>query len=406
MELLVLENTVGLDLPNDIDIVDASDIRPCTGCAGCWVVTPGQCLIKDKAQGYAKALTKYNTITIISQLTNGGFSYQIKRFLDRNVGYLGTFMNIVDNDVRHGKRYDHEFKLNVVFYGQASEKEKDTARSLVDAVCKNYFVKDSEVEFVASFKNAYTLVSGKKVDEDLLSPTDILIPEHQLKDTPKNSIAIINASPRGKRGASEFYANKLIEICKKISNQDFNIDKFYWNGNKPISSDQIMKFTMYDSIILCFGIYVDSMPSHVTENLQRIEYYLYEYMRNHTLGQLGKNIKNTKIYVVSNNGLLHGNQSKHAIESLEYFANKVGFMWGCGIGIGAGPLYTNPHMDMFAVDEARHVYAALVEFCSDILTPNKDGSMKNIYTDGHMPLDEYLLLLNSIWEKGLKKHQK
>ena len=167
-----------------------------------------------------------------------------------------------------------------------------------------------------------------------------------------------------------------------------------------------MKFTMYDSIILCFGLYVDGMPSHIIENLQRIDYYLYEYMRNHTLGEIGKNIKNTRLYVVSNSGLLHGNQSKHAIESLEYFSNKVGFKWGQGIGIGAGPLYTNPHMDMFAIDEARHVYAALVEFCNNILSPDDNKQIKNLYTMGHMDVDDYMNLLNSIWEKGLKKHQK
>ena len=406
MELLVLENTVGLKLPDDIDIIDTSNMKPCTGCAGCWIVSPGQCVTKDKAQNYAKNLIKYDTITIISRLSYGGFSYKIKRFLDRCVGYLGTYMHIVDNDVRHTKRYEHTFKLNVIFYGQASEDEKETARSLVDAVCKNYYVSNSNVEFVASFKNAYTLVTGKRVDEDLLASTDITIPKHQLEEKPKNSIAIINASPKGKRAASEFYSNKLIEICEKISCQEFNIDKFYWSSARPINSDEIMKFTMYDSIILCFGLYVDGMPSHIIENLQRIDYYLYEYMRNHTLGEIGKNIKNTRLYVVSNSGLLHGNQSKHAIESLEYFSNKVGFKWGQGIGIGAGPLYTNPHMDMFAIDEARHVYAALVEFCNNILSPDDNKQIKNLYTMGHMDVDDYMNLLNSIWEKGLKKHQK
>src|SRR3712207_6324375 len=122
-----------------------------------------------------------------------------------------------------------------------------------------------------------------------------------------------------------------------------------------------MQFTMYDSIILCFGIYVDGIPSHIIENLQRIESYLYQYMKVHTLGELKNSIKNTRIYVVSNCGLLHGNHSRHALASMEFFSKKLGFTWGQGISIGSGPLYTNPHMDMFAVDDARHVYAGLVE---------------------------------------------
>lgn len=29
-----------------------SPIRPCTGCFGCWVRTPGQCVIRDALWGY------------------------------------------------------------------------------------------------------------------------------------------------------------------------------------------------------------------------------------------------------------------------------------------------------------------------------------------------------------------
>src|SRR3712207_8352586 len=52
------------------------------------------------------------------------------RSLDRCVGYLGTFMDVIDNDVRHTRRYDHTFRLNVIFYGQATDDEKNTATSL------------------------------------------------------------------------------------------------------------------------------------------------------------------------------------------------------------------------------------------------------------------------------------
>ena len=56
MELLVLENTVGLKLPDDIDIIDTSNMKPCTGCAGCWIVSPGQCVQRIRRKIMQKTL--------------------------------------------------------------------------------------------------------------------------------------------------------------------------------------------------------------------------------------------------------------------------------------------------------------------------------------------------------------
>lgn len=404
MELIILENAQDLSFSNNADIIDCKDIKPCVGCAGCWVKTPGTCVIQDKAQHYAKQIIKYDTITIVSKLCFGGVSYPIKRIIDRCIGYLDTFMIESDNDIRHGKRYEHTFHLNIIFYGNATNAEKESAIELVKAFCKNYYIESYNVEFVSSFATAYILLGGNKNQAMYKNYDDIVIPKHIDTEKHKNSITVINASPRTKKAASEYYSNKLIEICNELSGNEINIDKFYWSASKPVSSDDIMKFTQYDSIIICVGVYVDTVPSHVLQNLQRIDEYLYQYLKNHTYGPLRDNIRNTKIYVVSNNGLIHGNQSAHTIECIKNFALKNKFKWVNGIGIGGGPLYANPKNEIIEKPEAKHIYDKFMEFCSSIVFFDDQKKYTPIYTNAHIPLQTYMLSINTLWKNALEKN--
>ncbi len=405
MNLIIMENANNVTFSDGVTFIDSSDISPCNGCAGCWVKTPGYCVIDDKASKYASKLVNYDTVTFISKLCYGGVSYRIKRIIDRAVGYLGTFMTEVEGDVRHEKRYEHNFHLNAIFYGNGSDEEKAEACSLIADMCKNYYITSHTIEFVSKFETAFVLLGGKKLFPEATLIDQLDIPKHKNTEKPKNSIAIINASPRGKKSASEYYPNKIVEYCTELSSSDVHIDKFYWTGTKkPLNGSQIMQFTMYDSIIFCFGVYVDSPPSHLIENLQRIEEYLYQYMKSHTYGPLGKNIKDTKIYAVSNNGLIHGSNSKHSISTIKYFAQKNGFTWVQGIGIGAGPLYSNPNMDVLSSHNSIEVHNALLTLCNNILHYNPQNNYHSIFTDGYLPLEEYKNLLNSLWKKALEKN--
>lgn len=405
MELILLENAEGLNFKNsNTVVVDCKDIKPCIGCAGCWVKIPGTCVLPDRVQHYAENITKFDTITIISKLCFGGFSYPIKRVIDRCIGYLDTFMVKSGNDMRHGKRYDHSFHLNVIFYGNTSIGEKEDATELVKACCKNYYVDSYNIEFVNSFATAYILLGGEKNDAMYMNHDDIIIPKHVDLKKKEKSIAVINASPRKKKAASEYYSNKLIEICNRLSNNEMKIDKYYWDSTKPLSGYEIMKFTEYESIVFCLGVYIDTLPSHVIQNLQRIDEYLYQYLKNHTYGPLADNIRNTRIYVLSNNGLAHGNQSIHTIQCFKNFSLKNKFNWVNGMGIGGGPVYANPKTDYLLNSDSKEVYDAFTKFCDSIVNYDQNERYSPIFTNCHIPIDDYINSINTLWKKALTRN--
>lgn len=115
-------------------ISDDGTIRPCIGCFGCWVKTPGQCILSDSYSHMGEYLAMSDEVILISRCTYGGFSPFVKNVLDRSISYIHPYFEIRNGEMHHKHRYDHRFDLKVWFYGDdTTEAEKETAKKLVKA---------------------------------------------------------------------------------------------------------------------------------------------------------------------------------------------------------------------------------------------------------------------------------
>lgn len=133
-----------------------SPIKHCIGCFGCWVKTPGECVIKDDYSRTGCFLGKCDELIMISECLYGGFSEFVKRVQDRCISYVRPDFAIVDNEMRHRQRYFNKIRITALFYGEdITEEEKLTAKKIVSANAKNFYAK---VEKVLFFRNAAELV--------------------------------------------------------------------------------------------------------------------------------------------------------------------------------------------------------------------------------------------------------
>lgn len=59
------------------NLLNLSDIEiaPCLGCFGCWVKTPGVCVIDDAGRDIARTYMCSDMVIFISPITFGGYSY-------------------------------------------------------------------------------------------------------------------------------------------------------------------------------------------------------------------------------------------------------------------------------------------------------------------------------------------
>ena len=139
-------------LKEETKIIDNSGkIKKCMGCFGCWLKTPGRCVIPDEYQRMGELAAKAEELTIISKCSFGSYSSFVKNVLDRSISYVLPFFEIREGEMHPRKRYDNQFLMRVIFYGSdITEEEKETAKELVKANAVNLHGKVKEVLFVES----------------------------------------------------------------------------------------------------------------------------------------------------------------------------------------------------------------------------------------------------------------
>ena len=95
-------------------ISDDGTIHHCTGCFGCWIKTPGACVIRDDYVDMGEYLSKCNEVVIISKCCYGGFSPFVKNVLDRSIPHIHPYFVIRNGEMHHRRRYSNRISLRVL----------------------------------------------------------------------------------------------------------------------------------------------------------------------------------------------------------------------------------------------------------------------------------------------------
>ena len=136
-------------IAEDAVLVDANQKNQyCIGCFGCWLKTPGTCVLKDEFQHMGERISQVEELLVISKATFGSYSSVVKNVFDRSISYVLPFFDIRNGEMHHGERYFNDLKISAIFYGDMTEAEKDTARKLVKANAVNLNATPGEVTFV------------------------------------------------------------------------------------------------------------------------------------------------------------------------------------------------------------------------------------------------------------------
>lgn len=92
-------------------VLEDKNIAYCTGCFGCWVQTPGECVIKDYEENIVREMVHNDLIIYITPIVFGGYSSILKKALDRQIGRVLPYFTKVDGEVHHSKRYEKQQSL-------------------------------------------------------------------------------------------------------------------------------------------------------------------------------------------------------------------------------------------------------------------------------------------------------
>jgi multimeric flavodoxin WrbA len=89
-------------------------ISQCRGCFGCWVKTPGRCVIRDGAEEVVRAYVAADVAVIASPVVMGFTTALSRRATERLLPILHPYVELVDGELHHRARYPRRPALALV----------------------------------------------------------------------------------------------------------------------------------------------------------------------------------------------------------------------------------------------------------------------------------------------------
>jgi hypothetical protein len=111
------------------------EIRHCLGCFGCWIKTPGECIIDDAGRDVARAMIQSDLVVYLAPVTFGGYSSELKKALDRSICLVSPFFTKIQGEVHHRPRYERYPRL--LGLGVLAEPDAESQRLFSQLVARN-----------------------------------------------------------------------------------------------------------------------------------------------------------------------------------------------------------------------------------------------------------------------------
>jgi hypothetical protein len=82
------------------------NIAYCTGCWGCWVKTPGECVARDDSVDVCRAAIQADLVLHASPVTMGFYSALLKKTTDKMIPLVHPYIVVDQGEAHHLARYD------------------------------------------------------------------------------------------------------------------------------------------------------------------------------------------------------------------------------------------------------------------------------------------------------------
>ena len=196
-------------------------------------------------------------------------------------------------------------------------------------------------------------------------------------------IALINGSPKIKESASAF----LLEKLKGCFSEEAEFVEIGLHKSL-VPEDAIKDLNDSDAWVFAFPLYFDGVPGHLMSCLVQLEK---EALANH----------NVHVYGIVNCGFYEGIQTEFALQILQNWCTKAGYLWDGGIGVGGGgSLSMMPKMEpgkgpSAPVDNALSAMAAKIR---------QQDSLENAYVSVAFPRFLYRMCAQLGWRQLIKSN--
>jgi multimeric flavodoxin WrbA len=121
-------------------------IKYCVGCWSCWVKTPGECVFDDDAREICRQYIHSDFVLMFSPVIMGFSSALLKKMQDRLIPLIHPYVEIVQGENHHIKRYESYPKLGILLVKSKDTDEEDI-RILTDIYKRFALSLKTELQF-------------------------------------------------------------------------------------------------------------------------------------------------------------------------------------------------------------------------------------------------------------------
>ena len=107
------------------------EIQYCTGCFGCWVKTPGECVVADESRDVRRAAIHADLVLWASPVIMGFYSALLKKAADKYIPLLHPYIVVDQGEAHHLARYDR-YPLAGLLLGKGPDTDDEDIAVIAD----------------------------------------------------------------------------------------------------------------------------------------------------------------------------------------------------------------------------------------------------------------------------------
>lgn len=375
-------------------ISDNQTIKPCIGCFGCWVKSPGECVIKDGYDQMGALIHHADEVVVISRYTYGGLSSFVKNVFDRSIAWVSPYFEVYEGEMHHKKRYPEEKPMSFIFRGYGLTKEdQDKARGYLEAACRNFHATIKSVMFeefeteAREVGNVTEQEGGSHATQEISETkarTDVGHLAQEVSETMEaGRLVTLNCSLRADNANSKKFMKRVLALLDG-EREIINLSSYLAHPEKLVEL-----LLSAEKIVLGMPLYVDGVPSAPLRIMEMLE-------------RSGK-AAGKKIYVIANMGLYESKQIKHLLSIVKTWSEACGSQYCGGLAIGAGEML-KMMMRSERIDKgpSKNMAEGTKKIAAAI---NAGQAIEDIYADPFkFSRGTYIFCANASWPLDAKKN--
>ncbi|MGL4649139.1 MAG: NAD(P)H-dependent oxidoreductase, partial [Caldilineaceae bacterium] len=249
------------------------ELRPCTGCFGCWVKTPGACSVPDDSVQTCKAQISADLVIWASPMIMGFPSALLKQVLDKSIPLVHPYFTVVDGEFHHRARYERYPRIALLLAPEAgvappvAEEGLRLAEMILARTALNlkggltYAARTTQPPAAV----AHALLQGPP---PMTAPA---LPKATVgvQVAPPGGLLLLNGSPRGGKGNTPILLQQVAEGFARVPGSD--------GAPRPTRTRTLMRLNEMaahveavtqagrngHAVLIGFPLYTDAMPGSV-----------------------------------------------------------------------------------------------------------------------------------------------